>query len=188
VTEPQPRIVPIFDFDDLDEPDTGAGTSTGDEGRTTIRVNPAPESRRVTAFDTLAAVVGRVPTTEVPAGAPPDADPGILVHARPPEPNGSRVRLRQEAVDALDQAQADHAAALEESRRCWESVHDTERRVAQAAEDEAAALRAFELLRDGRRNAERDLRLARAAGESANQRCLATSRLLDSARIRAERL
>lgn len=183
MSDPEPRIIPIFDQDGGD-----VGPPTVDDGPAPIRVNPAPESRRVVAFDRLAAVVGRVPSTEVPIGEPPVSEAGILVHTRPPEANGTRARTRQEAIDALAQAEADHDAALVESRQAWELVHETEEKVAHATEEEAAALRAFELVRDTRRNAERVLRQARITGEAANQRCLATSRLLDNARIRAERL
>jgi hypothetical protein len=171
VSDPDVRIIRFFDQD-------GAEVDPAPvDDPAPIRVNPAPEKRRVVAFDRLAAVVGRVSTTEVPVGDPAPSDAGILVHARPPEPNGTRARTRQEALDALALAAAAHEAALDESRRSWELVHETEQKVARATEDEAAALRAFELVCDGRRNAERVLRSARS-----------TSRLLDSARIRAERL
>jgi hypothetical protein len=133
-------------------------------------------------------VVDRVPTTEVPTSDPPASDAGILVHTRPPEPNGSGARLRQEALEALTGAEADHDAALDHSRRCWQTVRETEDQVARVTAEEAAALRAFELIRETRRNAERTLRTARSEGETANRRLLITSRLLEGARIRAERL
>ncbi len=119
---------------------------------------------------------------------PPVSDAGILVHARPPEPSGSGPRIRQEALDVLAQAEADHEAALDQSRRCWQAVHEIEEQAAGIMAEESAALRAFELIRDSRRNAERNLRQARTEGEAASQHCLITSRLLDGARIRAERL
>ena len=56
------------------------------------------------------------------------------------------------------------------------------------ADEEAAALRAFELIRDACRNAERGLRQARNDGEEASRRCQVTSRVLDGARMRADRL
>jgi hypothetical protein len=153
-----------------------------------VRVTPRPGSRQVQAFARLAAVVGRVPSTEVPASEPEVPDPGILVHTRPAEVDRSRSRLRQEALDAHAAASADHEAALAESRRLWRAVHEADDRVARLVAEEAEALREFEELRDRRRNAERVLRQARAQGEAANHRCTLTSRVLDAARIRAERL
>ncbi len=176
MTEPQPRTVPIDGFEIVDEEPT------------TIRVNPPPGAREVGAFARLAAVFERVPTTEVPQSEPPASDIHIHVHSRPPEPHGSGARLRQEALDALARAETDHEAALARSRRCWETVHDTEVEVAVVLADESEALRAFEVTRDRRRNLERTLRRARAEGRAASQQCLTTSRALDGARIRAERL
>lgn len=176
VSELIPRIVPIEDPD------------TADDEPKTIRVTPPSGSRQVRAFARLAAVVDRVPTTEVPTSDASPADAGILVHARPPEPKGPRSRLRHEALDALAKAEGDHEAALEQSRQCWQTVHEAEEQVEQVTAEEAAALRAFELIRESRRSAERLLRQARVEGELANQRCRITSRLLDGARIRAERI
>ncbi len=175
--EPDPRVVLIGDGD-LDDDVDQSGT---------IRVAPPSGPRHVMAFERLAAVVQRVPTTEVPTVEPPDDDAGILVHTRLPEPRGPGPRLRQEALDALVQAESGHEAALAHSHECWQVVRECEDEAARLLAEESAALRAFELLRDGRRNAERTLRQARAEAEAAGQHCLITSRLLDGARIRAER-
>lgn len=185
VSEPGPRIIPIDDLDDLgDDPgEIDAAESTP----ATIVVRPPFGSRQVRAFARLAAVVDRVPSTEVPTEAPA-SDPGISVHTRPSHPDGSTARLRQEAIDALAEKQGEHEAAVDHARVCWEAVHELEDRVARARDEEEGALRAYELLRDGRRSIERKLRLARADAEIANQRRLVSSRSLDAARIRAERL
>ncbi len=154
----------------------------------TIRINPPVGDRQVQAFARLAAVVDRATLTEVPPAQSAPSEAGIHVHSRPPEPTGSSARVRQEAVEALATADADHRAALEHSRICWQEVHDREEQVERISDDEAAALRAFELLRENRRNAERALRQARSDGDDASHRCLITSRVLENARIRADRL
>ena len=175
MTEIDPHIVVIEDLD------------AGDDESTTIRVPLPSGPADVRAFARLAEVVHRVPTTEIPADELTIADAGILVHSRPPEPSGPGPRLRQEAMEALAQAESGHEAALAHSHRCWQTVHEREEHVAGLVAEESAALRAFELLRDTRRDAERTLRQARAEAEAASQHSLITSRLLDGARIRAER-
>lgn len=154
----------------------------------TIRINPPVGGRQVQAFARLAAVVDRAGTIEVPPVDAPDPDAAILVHARPPEPSGSAARIREEAFAALVRAEAEHAAALEHSRECWQQVHDREHETARITEEEAAALRTFELLRESRRNAERAVRQARTDGEEASRCCLTAARILEEARIRADRL
>ncbi len=154
----------------------------------TIRINPAGGARQVQAFARLAAVVDRAATIEVPRTDVPASDAGIHVHARPPEPSGSAARIRQEAFAALARAEAEHAAALEHSRNCWQDVHDREQQTARVAEDEAAALRTFELLRESRRSSERAVRQARVDSEGASRRCITAARILEEARIRADRL
>ena len=175
MTEPDPHIVLI---DDLD---------VGDDESTTIRVPLPAKPADVRAFARLAEVVHRVPTTEIPTDELRSGDAGILVHTRPPEPSGPGPRLRKEALDALAQAESGHEAALAHSHRCWQTAHEREEQAAGLIAEESAALRAFELLRDSRRNAEQKLRQARAEAEAAGQQCLITSRVLDGARIRAER-
>jgi hypothetical protein len=175
VTETEPHIVLIDDLDVVDDESTP------------IRVPLPSGPRQVSAFARLAEVVHRVPMTEVPSDEPTVGDPGILVHTRPPEPSGPGPRLRQEALDALTEAEAGHEAAVAHSHERWQTVHECERQAADMIAEEAAALRKFELLRDSRRIAERTLRQARAEAEAASQHCLTTSRVLDGARIRAER-
>jgi hypothetical protein len=170
----------LFDQVSIEDPDPRSSA--------TIRINPPMGDRRVHAFARLAAVVDRAGATEIPSTDEQWSSAGIQVHARPPEPRGPGGRLREEAMALLERAEADHVAALEHSRTCWEGVHDREQQIAHMAEEEAAALRAFELLRDARRNAERALRQARSDGEDASRRCLITSRVLDGARMRADRL
>jgi hypothetical protein len=154
----------------------------------TIRINPPAGDRQVHAFARLAAVVDRASATEIPTRDEPWPGAGIQVHSRPPEVPGRVDRLRHEAFAGLERAEAEHAEALEQSRNSWQDVHDREQQIARMAEEEAAALRAFELIRDVRRNAERGLRQARTDGEDASRRCLITSRVLDGARLRADRL
>jgi hypothetical protein len=154
----------------------------------TIRINPAVGAREVQAFARLAAVVGRATEIEIPDAAPSRSEAEIHVHARPPEPHGSAARIRQDAFAALAQAEAEHTAALEHSRNCWQDVHDRDQHTARIAEDEAAALRSFELLRENRRAAERAVRQARSDSEEASRRCITAARILEEARIRADRL
>ncbi len=175
MTETDPSIVLI---DDL---------VVDDRESTTIRVPLPSGPADVRAFARLAEVVHRVAATEIPTDELSIGDAAILVHARPPEPSGPGPRLRQEALDALAQAESDHEAALAQSHRCWEAVHEREEQATGLIAEESAALRAFELLRDSRRDAERSLRRARADAEAASQHSLITSRLVDGARIRAER-
>ncbi len=171
----------LFDQVSIEDPDDPPSSAT-------IRINPPMGDRHVHAFARLAAVVDRAGSTKIPSQGEPWAGGGIEVHARPPEPRGPSGRLRDEAIALLEQAEADHTAALEHSRTCWQDVHERERHIAQMADEEAAALRAFELIRDARRNAERGLRQARNDGEEASRRCQVTSRVLDGARMRADRL
>ncbi|MGZ6967816.1 MAG: hypothetical protein ACXVKN_08780 [Acidimicrobiia bacterium] len=173
------EIDPNITIEDL-EPDPGSGT--------TIRINPPSGDRRVHAFARLAVVVDRATSTEIPLHEVPASAARIQVHARPPEPTGAISRLRHEASEALALAEVEHAAALADSHDRWQAVHEQEQRMAEIVEEEAAALRAFELIRDTRRNADRALRQARNEGEAASRRCLITSRILEESRIRADRL
>ncbi|HEY3724149.1 MAG TPA: hypothetical protein VGN59_12420 [Acidimicrobiia bacterium] len=154
----------------------------------TIRINPVGGAREVQAFARLAAVVDRAGTVEVPRIESPEPEAAIHVHTRAPEPSGSATRIRQEAFAALARAEAEHTAALEHSRNCWQDVHDREQQTARIAEDEAAALRTFELLRESRRSSERAVRQTRVDSEEASRRCLTTARILEEARMRADRL
>jgi hypothetical protein len=179
MTDPERRVIVSVDASDL-PPDDAAE-------RDPIPVSRVRGSRRVRAFARLAAVVDRVPGTEVPP-EPPASDGAISVFGRPPEPNGSMARLREEALAALEQAQVDHDAAVDHAQHAWQRVHTLEEEVAKAREEEDAARRSYELIQESRRRTERKLRQARVDGEVANQRRLVTSRGLDAAKIRAERL
>jgi hypothetical protein len=156
-----------------------------DEQRTTIRVQLPAEPRRIRAFNRLADVVDRAYAAEVPAEPQVDG-PTFAIYARPPEGERSG-RLEVDARAALAHADAVHDAAIAESHRCWDEVHARQAEVAQLVEEERAALRAFELLRDSRRRAERRLREARAEGDDASRRCVIASQVRETARIRAER-
>jgi hypothetical protein len=162
------------------------GETTEADAPTTIRVQRSDTPHRIQAFNRLADVVDRAYSAEVPAEPPPETST-FVVYARPPE--GRRPGSPDlDARDALARAEAEHEAAIAESHRCWEQVHALQDEVARLAEEERAALRAFELAREGRRRAERRLREARAESDEASRRCVIASQVRETARIRAERL
>ncbi|MGZ8766367.1 MAG: hypothetical protein ACXW2C_11835 [Acidimicrobiia bacterium] len=141
------------------------------------------------AFASLAAVVEHAATIEVPdktetAGR----EPCVVVHPYGPEPGGSYERRKRETLDALLRAEAAHGEALDQADAWWKVMHEREQRLAVVTAEEASAFVAWEVIRERRRIAERELRRARHEAEAASHRGVVTSRDLEDARHRAARL
>lgn len=178
---------------EADRPDLRTETAADGHGtRATRVIRPSDEAagaRKVEAFAWLAAVVDRATQMEVRPESPESiGEPVMVVHARPADPEGPRARLRRGAIEGFERAEASHRETIAKARRRWLAVRDQEQRVADVAEEAARALAVLEAIRERRKGAERELRRARGEAEAASRQELVTSRLLEDARYRAERV